>query len=67
MSSMSKVNYEREQVDFETLPKNEQAFRWALFIESEGYDKRLSNKRVKELSDKYNIGLTMEQIKKTNK
>lgn len=64
---MTKVNYEREQVDFETLPKNEQAFRWALFIESEGYDKRLSNKRVKELSDKYNIGLTMEQIKKTNK
>ena len=64
---MSKVYYKGKQVDFETLPKNEQAFRWALFLESEGYDKRLSNKRVKELSDKYNIGLTMEQIKKTNK
>ena len=52
---------------FEKLPMNEQKFRWALFIETDGYDKSISNKRVKELSDKYGVGLTMEQIKKKNK
>ena len=56
---MSKVNYKGQQVDFETLPKNEQAFRWALFIESEGYDKNVSKKRIKEIASEY--GVTIEE------
>jgi len=64
---MSKVYYKGKEVEFGTLPKNEQKYRWALFIESDGYEKRLTNKRVKELSDKYGIGHTMEYIKNSNK
>jgi len=56
---MSKVYYKGKEVDFETLPKNEQAFRWALFIESEGYEKNVSKKRIKEIASKY--GVTIEE------
>jgi len=59
MSSMSKVYYKGKQVDFETLPKNEQAFRWALFLESEGYEKNVSKKRIKEIASEY--GVTIEE------
>lgn len=53
------VNYKGKQVDFETLPKNEQAFRWALFIDSEGYEKNVSKKRIKEIASEY--GVTIEK------
>jgi hypothetical protein len=55
----SMVNYKGKQVDFETLPKNEQAFRWALFIDSEGYEKNVSKKRIKEIASEY--GVTIEK------
>ena len=45
---------------FEKLPQNEQAFRWALFIESEGYEKNLSKKRIKEIAEKFNIQLDLK-------
>jgi hypothetical protein len=43
--------------EFDKLPKNEQQFRWALFIESEGYEKNLSKKRIKEIADKFKVKL----------
>jgi hypothetical protein len=43
------------QKEFEKLPMNEQMFRWALFIASEGYSKKLSNRLVKELADKHKV------------
>jgi hypothetical protein len=39
------------QTAFEKLPKNVQAFRWALFIESDGYRKNISKKRIKEIEE----------------
>lgn len=45
------------QTEFEKLPKNEQAFRWQLFIESKGYEKNISKKRLKELSEKFKVKL----------
>ena len=53
------VNYKGQQVEFETLPKNEQSFRWALFLESEGYKKNISKKRIKEIASKY--GVTIDE------
>ena len=46
-----------EQSEFEKLPQNEQAFRWALFIASEGYEKNLSKKKIKEIAEKYNVNI----------
>lgn len=43
------------QTEFEKLPENEQAFRWALFIASEGYEKNLSKKEIKEIAEKYKV------------
>lgn len=43
--------------EFEKLPMNEQSFRWALFVESEGYKKELSKKKIKEIADKYKVVL----------
>lgn len=43
------------QTEFEKLPQNEQAFRWALFIASEGYEKNLSKKEIKEIAEKYKV------------
>ena len=47
------------QEEFEKLPKNEQSFRWALFLESEGYRKDISKKRIKEIGNQY--GVTIEK------
>ena len=46
-----------KQEDFEKLPANEQAFRWELFIESKGYEKNLTKKRIKEIAEKYKVKL----------
>jgi hypothetical protein len=43
------------KTEFEKLPKNEQDFRWALFLESNGYEKNLSKRRVKEISEIYKV------------
>jgi hypothetical protein len=43
------------QTEFEKLAKNEQDFRWALFLESNGYEKNLSKKRVNEISENYKV------------
>ena len=43
------------QQEFEKLPQNEQDFRWALFIESDGWEKPVSKKRIDELKAKYNV------------
>lgn len=48
------------QEEFEKLPQNEQAFRWALFIESEGYEKNLSKKQIKKIAEKYQVKLNDE-------
>lgn len=42
---------------FEKLPKNEQAFRWELFILSDGYKKNLSDKKIKQIAKKHNVKL----------
>lgn len=47
------------QQEFEKLPKNEQDFRWALFVESDGHQKPVSKKRIAELKAKY--GLKVEE------
>jgi len=49
------------QTEFEKLPQNEQAFRWALFIESEGYEKNLSKKQIKKIAEKYQVKLNDEE------
>jgi hypothetical protein len=49
------------QEEFEKLPQNEQAFRWALFIESEGYEKNLSKKQIKKIAEKYQVKLNDEE------
>ena len=41
--------------EFNILPKNVQDFRWALFIESDGYKNQISKMRIKELENKFNI------------
>jgi hypothetical protein len=43
------------QQEFEKLPMNEQMFRWQLFIESEGYKKNLTKKRIAELKKKFKV------------
>jgi hypothetical protein len=43
------------QKEFEKLPMNEQMFRWQLFIESEGYQKKLTKKRIAELKKKFKV------------
>jgi len=39
--------------DFEQLPKEEQNFRWALFLKSNGYAHDLSPARIEELRQRY--------------
>jgi len=46
-----------EQSKFESLPKNEQKFRWELFIESDGYRKNLSKSKIKDIAKKNNVKL----------
>jgi hypothetical protein len=43
--------------EFEKLPANEQAFRWRLFIESDGHKKNLSKKRIKEIAQQYKVDI----------
>ena len=43
------------QQEFEKLPKNIQDFRWALFVESNGHQEPVSNKKIAELKAKYNV------------
>ena len=40
---------------FAKLPKNEQDFRWVLFLESDGYKKTISNDRIRQLKKEYGI------------
>ena len=44
-----------EQQDFEKLPKEEQNFRWALFLKSNGYTKNLSEEKIEALRQKHLI------------
>lgn len=46
-----------QKTEFEKLPENEQAFRWKLFVESEGYKKNLSKKRIKEIAQQYKVDI----------
>ena len=50
-----KIMKEITQEEFEKLPMNEQMFRWQLFIESEGYQKNLTKKRITELKKKFKV------------
>ena len=43
------------QTEFEKLPENEQAFRWKLFVESNGYQKDLSKKEIEEIAKQYGV------------
>ena len=43
------------QTEFEQLPKEEQNFRWALFLKSNGYAKNLSEEKIEELRQKHFI------------
>ena len=45
------------QTEFEKLPENEQAFRWKLFVESNGYQKDLSKKEIEEIAKQYGVTL----------
>lgn len=44
-----------QQQDFEQLSKEEQNFRWALFLKSNGYAKNLSEQKIEELRQKHFI------------
>ena len=41
--------------EFEQLTKEEQNFRWALFLASGGYQKELTEQRIQEIRQKYLI------------
>ena len=43
------------QKEFEHLSKEEQNFRWALFLKSNGYQKNLSEQKIEELRQKHLI------------
>ena len=43
------------QQEFEKLPKAEQDFRWALFVESNGWEKPVSKTRIQQLRKQYNL------------
>ena len=47
------------QTEFEKLPKNEQDFRWALFLESDGHQKLVSKKRIAQLKAEYSVEETV--------
>jgi len=44
-----------QQQNFEQLPKEEQNFRWALFLKSNGYAKNLSDEKIEQLRLKHLI------------
>ena len=41
------------QQEFEKLPKNEQQLRWAIFLESNGFEKELSKEKIEEIKAKF--------------
>jgi hypothetical protein len=41
------------QTEFEKLPKEEQNFRWALFLKSNGHTRELIQKEINDLTLKY--------------
>jgi len=43
------------QTEFAKLPENEQAFRWKLFVESNGYQKDLSKKEIEKIAKQYGV------------
>ena len=55
------------QEQFEALPKHEQNFRWAMFLESNGYQKKLKDGVVKALFKKYYQDKKPLVIKKNGK
>lgn len=44
-----------KQTEFEKLSKEEQNFRWALFLKSNGYEKNLSVEKIEKLRQKHLI------------
>lgn len=46
-----------EQSKFEKLPKNEQKFRWDLFLQSDGYKKNLSKTKIKQIAKNNNVNI----------
>lgn len=44
-----------QQQDFEKLSKEEQNFRWALFLKSNGYTKNLTEHKIEQLRQKHLI------------
>jgi hypothetical protein len=49
-----------KQTEFEKLPKNVQDFRWALFLESDGYEKEINEVRIQQLAKEYGVDLNVE-------
>ena len=49
-----------KQTEFEKLPKNKQNFRWALFLESNGYEKEISEVRIQQLAKEYGFDIINE-------
>jgi len=43
------------QTEFEQLPKEEQNFRWALFLKSNGYQKELAQEQIEQLKQQHLI------------
>ncbi len=41
------------QTEFEQLPKQEQNFRWALFLKSNGYQRTLTAEEIEKIRIKY--------------
>ena len=42
-----------KQQDFERLPKEEQNFRWAIFLKTNGYEREISQKEFDTLQAEY--------------
>jgi elongation factor P hydroxylase len=55
VNNLKQNKMETTQTEFEKLPENEQAFRWRLFVESNGYEKNLSKKQIKEIAKQYGV------------
>jgi hypothetical protein len=48
-------NITMTQTEFEQLPKQEQNFRWALFLKSNGYERELTAQEFEKIRIKYLI------------
>jgi hypothetical protein len=49
------TEYKMTQEEFEKLPKTEQDFRWALFVESNGHEQLVSKTRIQQLRKQYKL------------